>query len=242
MTEPIDATDELYSLPLEDFTAARDRVVKQLREDGDTQQAAMVARLRKPTTDAWALNQVARRHSDLVRRLIEAHTALRQANEPAAFRSASEARNRVLDELMEAAASILEGANHAASGPVRERISQTLLAAAADSQTEEDLAHGRLVRSVHITGGWDLDLALAPQPDPGQRATDEAGKRREAEQLREVAERTEATATRLRREAEGARQELEAARRRLAAAEEAARGAEKEARQARKEWESARRR
>ena len=132
---PAAATD-LYALPIDQFIAGRDRLAKELAEEGRGDESAEVARLRKPTTDAWALNQVARRHPELVEGLVQVHRELRQANDPRALREAAEARGRLLEQITTAAAAILVEAGHSAEGTVRDRIGRTLLAAAADESTE----------------------------------------------------------------------------------------------------------
>ena len=48
-----DEADELYALPLEEFTAARDRLAKKLREDGDKAAADGVKALKKPSVPSW---------------------------------------------------------------------------------------------------------------------------------------------------------------------------------------------
>lgn len=239
MTESAEAVPDLYGLSLEEFTSARDHLVRRLREKGDKDRANEVAKLRKPTTDAWALNQVARSNPGLVERLIESHEALRRAADPGAFRQASEERNRVLGELLDAASEALAQGGHSPEGPVRERITRTLLAAATDSKAEDDLRRGILVRSVEASMGWDLGGPLAA--DPPDRPEREEAVRAEVENRQAELERLQETAARLREAADAARADLEEARRRAASAEDAARAAEKAARQAVKDLEAARR-
>src|SRR5256885_1710261 len=60
--EPVrEVADELYGLPLRDFTKARDDHARRLRKEGRREVADAVKALRKPTLPAWALNQLARR-------------------------------------------------------------------------------------------------------------------------------------------------------------------------------------
>src|SRR4051812_44776528 len=58
----VSGVDDLFALDPSEFTAARDRLVAELREAGDKGAAAEVKALRRPTVTAWALNQLARRH------------------------------------------------------------------------------------------------------------------------------------------------------------------------------------
>ena len=63
--------DRLYSLPLAEFTPERNELAKRLRKDGDTDAAAAVKALKKPSVAAWAVNQVQRDRPDEVRELID---------------------------------------------------------------------------------------------------------------------------------------------------------------------------
>jgi hypothetical protein len=49
-----------YRLPLAEFLAARDRLVRWLRAAGDRQTAARVAAVRRPTVSVWAANRLRR--------------------------------------------------------------------------------------------------------------------------------------------------------------------------------------
>jgi hypothetical protein len=48
---------DLYGLPLDRFTEERNSLAKQLRQDGARDQAAAVAKFRKPSAAAWAVNR-----------------------------------------------------------------------------------------------------------------------------------------------------------------------------------------
>src|SRR4051794_22945928 len=71
--------DRLYALPLEQFVSERNTLARTLKQAGDTDAAADVAALRKPSLVAWAVNQLAhtrRRDVDLLldagKRLVDA--------------------------------------------------------------------------------------------------------------------------------------------------------------------------
>ena len=74
-----EATDRLYGVDLDDFGAERTRLAKELGAAGQTTDAAAFAKLRKPTTAAWVLNQLARRNRRDVDLLLDAGHRLRQA-------------------------------------------------------------------------------------------------------------------------------------------------------------------
>src|SRR5207245_6823398 len=75
------ASDELYALPLADFTKARDELVRHLRREGLRHEAQAVKALRKPTIAAWTLNQLARRRPEEVERLLAIGKRMRTAQE-----------------------------------------------------------------------------------------------------------------------------------------------------------------
>ena len=56
-----EAVDELYGTPLEEFLPSRARLVAAAKADGDTDAAAAIKTLRKPTAAAWAVNLMARK-------------------------------------------------------------------------------------------------------------------------------------------------------------------------------------
>ena len=101
----IPAAADLYSLPIGEFTAERDRLARRLADEGSKEDAVAVSRLRKPTTDAWALNQVARTRPELIEQLVGVHEELRRAADRHVLRNASERRVRLLEEITAAAAS-----------------------------------------------------------------------------------------------------------------------------------------
>ena len=70
---------DLYILPLDQFTAARDEMAQQLKSSGDVDEAKRVSKLRKPSVAAWSLNRASRNNPDEVGRLKDSHRQLRQA-------------------------------------------------------------------------------------------------------------------------------------------------------------------
>lgn len=235
------AASELFGLPLDEFTARRDSLVKQLRAEERREEAEAVGKLRKPTTDAWALNQVARRQSDLIDALVESHDALRQAGDVESMRSASESRQRALEAVLAAASVILEEAGHSSGGPVRDRMSRTLLAAATDATTEDSLVSGTLERTAEMAAQWPGSTFSTPSPRPSspEPDPDREDRIRELEgQARDLRDQADAA----RKRAFEARQELEAARRAVEEADEAARLAERAAKEVEKELKTVQRR
>lgn len=245
---PSDA-DELYGLPLGEFTAARNALAKQMASGGDKAAAAEVRRLPKPSKTAWALNQLARRRGADVEALLAAGRRVREAQQRALegdagdLREATRAEHDQVTRLVDAALALLgEGAGGA------ERLRTTLHAAATDPQAGELLRRGRLVTEIETSGFGlegmaeaELVRVRAAERAPGGRsaakaadddATARASKEAEERAHREARKAAEREAERLRREAERAR---DRARRLLEEAERA----EARAREARADAEAA---
>jgi hypothetical protein len=170
-------TDELYALPPDEFTRARDERAKGLRKDGRREEADAVKAMRKPTVAAWALNQLSRQRAREVERLLGAGEELRAAQEELlaggdrkAFQSAA-AKER--DEVAKLAGETVELATEGGERPgpaLREKITATLHAAALDEETAEELRAGRLVREREAIGGFGGVMAAPPAPARGRGA------------------------------------------------------------------------
>jgi hypothetical protein len=141
--------DDLYAGPPARFLAARADAVARLRAAGKTREAARVAKLRKPTTDADILNRLARAAPELVARLAGASRALaagqkratrRRGADAADLRRAMEEARGVLEELLDRAAE-LGAKSH------MPRIAAALRAALGDPEVAAALAEGHLERA-----------------------------------------------------------------------------------------------
>ena len=162
------APEDLYGLPLEEFTPARDALAKELKAAGRRDEAAEVKSLRKPSVAAWALNRAARDHPDAVERLRAAGADLRAAQEavlrgdaPAPpgmsgdagrLRDAGRALAEEVDQAAGLAADALRAAGRPASAAQQEKIVATLRTAAVDDEAGDVLARGVLVEELEPTG------------------------------------------------------------------------------------------
>src|SRR4051812_47981478 len=180
-----DPADDLYGLPLEEFTAARDAAARELRRAGDREAAAELAKLPKPTPAAWAANQLARNEPELIRAMLEAGDELREAQAEAvggaggaALREAAAAERHAVDAAMAGAAGF-NPSGRPLSRAMADRLRATLHAAAADDEIREALAAGRLVAEAEARGARPLGAAPAPaRPRRAERAQEAATKRR----------------------------------------------------------------
>jgi hypothetical protein len=193
------AADELYGLPLADFTNARDQLAKRLRRDGLREEADAVKGFHKPNAVAWALNQLARRRPRDVERLLATGKRLRTAQEallgggdPSALKRAFAEERELVDKLTRDAAAVASEAAATTGGSLDERIRDTLHAVALDEQTAADLAAGRLVRERRAVGLFGTDsVASAPaaKRSSGDRPAASRKRGRDDTESRKVAER-----------------------------------------------------
>jgi hypothetical protein len=155
-----DAADALYGLPLEEFTSARKKLADELRASGDRDTAQQVAALSKPTTAAWAVNQVMRTQRKDARALLDAGERLRKAHEAAAagktgvgdLRAAVEAEREAIGRLTDAARGLTDTRGRALSENILERVTQTLHSVSVDSEVRSLAAAGRLSRDHQASG------------------------------------------------------------------------------------------
>lgn len=193
----------LYGLSLEEFTPERNQLAADLRDQGDRETADAVKRLRKPTTAAWALNQLVRAEPDLVEALLGAGGELRQAHRQAAsgrgaaqLRAAADAERAAVEQLMTRAPAVL---GRAPSAAVAEAMRNTLHAASSDDEARDRVASGTVTHELRPIG-------MGPVPRAAGRATEPAGgtepSPRRARAGRSVSESTAAARDEREREAE----------------------------------------
>ncbi|HUR23187.1 MAG TPA: hypothetical protein VMZ73_04880 [Acidimicrobiales bacterium] len=208
MAEAEEGVDELYGLDPNDFVAARNDLVKRLKKEGDKARAAEVAKLKRPTPAAWAVNQLARRHRNEVEQLVRLGETLRDAqdralagDDPGDMRQAGRARRDAVARLAERADRLLVergGATGAHAGDV----TATLEAASLDAEAGAAVLAGRLGTELEPPSGFGLfDLTVAPAParakpkpqpapaDEPEAAQRDERARREAEEAVEEARR-----------------------------------------------------
>ena len=260
---PTDADDPsldssvLYGLPPEQFTAARNDLVKRLRAMGRKDEASVVAGMRKPPVTAWALNQVARQRPDVVAGLFDAGGQLRVAMDAAlagdssGVRPARAAEREAFSAALVAARRHLDDAGHPASDATRRRMEATLRAAMVDESVAELLSQGTLDADHDAPGFGFGGSVSAVQPDAAprrkaaaQKAPAKKGAGGEDKATREAAARAEKEREAAARQAAAVRARLREKAERLThradELERAARDAEANAQRARRAAEEAR--
>jgi hypothetical protein len=244
VTELEQAVDQLHAAPLEEFVAERKRLAKELREAGDRDAAAQLAKFPKPTPPAWALNNLAREQPETVSAWLDAVAGLREATENAdkssgdAVRAAIAAHRDATRTLLAAVRDKTRPNGRELSEPMLDRVRDLLGAATADAELGELLRAGRIVEGAGDDaeeGGellWGAEMAgpaakprRSPPAAKSRGSTDAAAERRAAKE-REARERDEAEQAKLQQlvaEAEERLAELqETAEKRAIAAAEAA--------------------
>jgi hypothetical protein len=142
----VDEADELYGLPDDEFTSARDALAKRLRGEKRREEADAVKALRRPSVAAAAINRAVREHGadDLLAAgdaLRDAHEALLSGKGDAA--AVREATTRERDAVREFARLAL---GKGASASTEEKVRATLHAASVDDDVRDLLVAGRLGR------------------------------------------------------------------------------------------------
>jgi hypothetical protein len=215
--------EELYALPLDEFTGARDELARSLRKEGRPDEAAEVAALRKPVLAAWVVNRLVREERRLTTRLIDAAAGIK-----AGRANADEGFRETLDELLAAARALIEREGRSPDDVVQQ-VAGTLRAGAASDP--ELLASGTLTHPLEASGF--AAMAGASPARPSSRASQ--GRRRKpkprvdrnkVDEARRALAEARAEARSLRRAAadaerrsRDARSEADAARERVAQAE-----------------------
>ena len=167
-----EVTGELYGLDPKDFVPARNELAKRLRKAGNRDLAAEVAKLRRPSPAAWAVNQLARRHRADLEELVRLGEALRAAQdgalagaEPGDLRQAGRARRDAVSRLASLAEALLDERGGGAGAHARE-VASTLEAASLDADAAAAVLDGRLSEELQPPSGFGVfDL-----PDPGPQA------------------------------------------------------------------------
>jgi hypothetical protein len=221
--------DELYKLPLDEFTKARNALAKSL--SGDAKKA--VTSLVKPSLPMWIVNQLHWHDAATYKALIDASEKLRAAHRSALSRGNVDTRKpedlhkATVEKAFAQALALAKKRGVAVSDAARDAVRRTLAALPTD-----ELA-GRLTREPPPVG-FSLLTGIKPRPPeeekkpaiapPKLSAQDikrQKQAEREAERIRKAAER------RAKQEEEKARREREQRAREIAKAEQALREAER---------------
>jgi hypothetical protein len=241
--------DELFRLPPEEFTAARDRLAAEMKDAGDADSAKEVKGLKRPTVAAWGVNMAVARKPDLMASLLDASGRLRAAQRRAAsglsaddYRDAMTERRTAVRRLTEEAAAALQEAGRQAESHLG-AVGRTFEAAASEAPAGEAVRAGRLSKELEPTAGFEAIDAFAVIPGGAEPAAPPPTKedRKAAKANRELAS-AEREVERQTRKAATARHEARAAEGEAEEAEKAVRVVEHDLGRARKRADEARQR
>jgi hypothetical protein len=157
------AADFLFELRPEEFTAERDRLAKELKSSGSDDEAAAVKALKRPSVPAHALNLVARRHGDLVEGLLEADQRMRTAGSRSRMDEAKADRQKAISAIVAKASELMGEEDRPVTAQVREKITESLLAASTDDETRESLKSGTLLKEAVPSGFGGPITAFEPE-------------------------------------------------------------------------------
>jgi hypothetical protein len=190
MADIDDRIDQLYQLPLDQFTPARNALAKELKRPA-------IKELEKPNAAAWAVNQLYWQQKATFDRLLKAAERLRGehrkllAGKSSDVREAESAHREAIRDSLDRVRSLLTGAGQAPSPATLNAVQETLEALPSGEQ------HGRLVRPLKPLGfealsGVSIKPNLRVLEKPRAKASgddDESGAARTATKVDRVAER-----------------------------------------------------
>ncbi|MFC5834954.1 hypothetical protein [Nonomuraea insulae] len=190
-----EVADRLYALPPSEFTAARAAEAAAAKDAGDVPLARDIAKLRRPTVSAWAVNRLAREHPGELAELLEVGERLRAAwQEQDAGELAGLTQRRG-----EIAGKVGRLARQAAglSPAAGTEVDQTLDAAVVDAEAAAEVRRGHLVKPLQYSGFAPAPIARG-RPPAKRKTTPEdeeaEARRREEAEARKAKEREEAEA------------------------------------------------
>jgi hypothetical protein len=227
----LDIADELYGLPMNDFTPARDAKAKELK---GTELAGPVKALKKPSLAAWVVNMLVRHETEQVDQVLAVGAALRDAAtslDGKELRELTKQRRQLTNAVTARARGVASSLGVKVTQSVADQVEDSLTAAMLDPDCAKALRSGLLVSAMAATGvgestagaavalpaalGFSAtsapaapsgrpDLKVVPDPDA------DAKKLAAAEAALEAASSAEEAARATYDEADGAVTELEA--------------------------------
>ena len=154
---------ELYALPPDEFTTARNERAKEAKAAGDKELAQTIGKLRKPSSAAWIINQLVRHHADEIDQFLAVGAALREAQsqlDADQLKELSRSRHQVVSAVGRQARALGRQLGHPVSESVAGEVEQTLRAALADPDAADAVAGGQLTRTLDYAGLGDTRVDL----------------------------------------------------------------------------------
>lgn len=161
MVDLVEIARELYPLPPQAFTAARNARAASLRSDGERDLAEEVRRLRRPSVGAWVLNLLAREDAEEVEPVVELGARLREAMgvlDASELRALDGQRRALTRAVAARAAAAAREAGQPVNAQVTSAVEESLRAAMVDEPAGRALVTGLLVETFTTTGLEPVDL------------------------------------------------------------------------------------
>ncbi|MFJ6797345.1 hypothetical protein [Streptomyces sp. NPDC091268] len=152
-----EVANQLYGLPPEEFTAARNAYAAAAREEGDRRLAQQITALRRPTRSAWASNLLVREQPGEVEPLVGLGEQLRQAHrelDGEQLRELSRRQRQLIGALSRQARQLVAEAGHRIGDDAQREIEETLHAVLADPEAARAWAAGRLTKPLSASVGF----------------------------------------------------------------------------------------
>lgn len=159
----LDIADELYGLPLADFTPERDARAKALKKD-DPDLSKAVKALKKPSLAAWVANLLVRRDTAQVEQVLQVGAALREAQQAMSgdqLRALTRQRRQLTAAVTTQARGLARDEGTRVTEAVAEQVEATLTAAMVDEACGRALRSGLLISALSATGVDESDAAAA---------------------------------------------------------------------------------
>jgi hypothetical protein len=163
-----DEIDALFTLPLAEFTGARNTLAARLKKERRADDADRVKLLGKPSVSAWTVNQLYWEHRDAFDELIATGRRLRPVQKSrlagkaaADMRDSLDARREALTHLSDLAEELLRDAGHNPTLDTMRRIVATLEAMSAYALLPDGPTPGRLTHDVDPPSFESLALLMS---------------------------------------------------------------------------------
>ncbi|MBG6182953.1 hypothetical protein IWX65_000900 [Arthrobacter sp. CAN_A214] len=164
---------ELYALPLDQFTGARNDRAREAIGTGDKDLAALLKKLPKASTAAWLVNLLVTHRRSEVEQVLELGGSLREAQEGsdrAQLHALGQQRQRLLAAVARQGLDVAGDLGYDVGPAALEGVESTLRAAMTDPAAAAAVLTARLVRPLEVSG-WEpvsLDGAVGgPFDAPG---------------------------------------------------------------------------
>lgn len=158
----LEIADQLYGLPLAEFTPARDALAKEHKSDKAF--ASRLKALRKPSLAAWVVNLLVRRDAPQVEQVLAVGAALREAQanlDGEELRALTRQRRQLTAAVTTQARGLAHDEGVKVTQAVADQVEATLTAAMVDERAAAAVRSGLLVAALAATGVGEVDVAGA---------------------------------------------------------------------------------